>query len=603
MGGKYREQWNNTEIFLDFDDVKIVESIDKIKGGIELLSAKLTEIQMPADFTLVAELSKTRRDIYRRSTDLKTFCHLKLSVDGAFEPAKALLFRVNQLVCEFEQVVEPLNRILVEASNEWVRSYLADGNQEEAARIRFLRMKRPYILNLELENALKSMSVGGFQAWGDLYKNIGGTLRCKVESVDGVESMSLGKASSLRSSTENETRRATYHGIHNAWREHGETCATILNSMISWRLKEDTLRSKKQERHFLDLALEQGRLSRQTLDVLLEVVESEGRLVGHRAAGLKAQVLGKERLDPWDELAGLPSGESAQTQESIVKMDFQQAMDLVAKSCEKLGREPAEFVKMMGERGYIDALDSSNRNQGAYCTGFLKDRTPRVFMTFAPEPTHAITLAHELGHAYHGWVMRDMSVDEIHYPMTLAETASTFFETIFKDSLQTSPEVVGGAKIAAWQNIQACIAYLTDIPRRFFLEKDMYKVVASGERLSPNILRKLVVKNSERFYGDTVNSHNEDFWLSKMHFYIPSLRFYNFPYIFGYLFSMYIYDWGQGKGDSLLSAYNELLRDCGRMSCEDLAEKHLGVDISQADFWRKSISIVRAQIDTAATIF
>ena len=117
-------------------------------------------------------------------------------------------------------------------------------------------------------------------------------------------------------------------------------------------------------------------------------------------------------------------------------MPFDEAIVLIANAYGSVHPDMGEFVRMVNDARWIEGTVSSRKRPGAYCTGFAKSKTPRVYMTYQGSPTDVITLAHELGHAFHSWVMRDLPDCQRSYGMSLAETASTFGESTVRDALR-----------------------------------------------------------------------------------------------------------------------------------------------------------------------
>ncbi|MFZ9521654.1 MAG: M3 family metallopeptidase, partial [Silvanigrellaceae bacterium] len=253
------------------------------------------------------------------------------------------------------------------------------------------------------------------------------------------------------------------------------------------------------------------------------------------------------------------------------------------------------FVDVMWLIGWIEGSVSNNKRPGAYCTRFAKSRTPRVYMTYKGSLEDVGTLAHELGHAFHNWVMRDLPLPETYYPMTLAETASIFAETVVSDVLLKKSSTPAEKRQVLWGDLGSAEAFLLNIPARFWFEKSFYEK-RSERTLSPDELSALMSDSWKRAYGDTLSEMNPLFWCSKLHFHISGTSFYNFPYTFGYLFALGVYAQREKQGKDFYRNYVNLLRDTGRMSAEEVARKHLGVNISEQGFWNDSIAIVAKQI-------
>jgi oligoendopeptidase F len=332
-----------------------------------------------------------------------------------------------------------------------------------------------------------------------------------------------------------------------------------------------------------------NRITRTTLDTLLAACE-EGAPLARRAALAMARVTGREQLGPWDMRAPAPvlSGTS-----DVIQFDA--AVDLIASAYGEVAPEMGEFVRMMAERRWIEGTVSGNKRPGAYCTGFAKSRTPRVYMTYTGSSSDVITLAHELGHAFHSWVMRDLSEAQRSYGMSLAETASTFGETTVRDALLKRATDVQGRLDIMWEEVSALPSFMLNIPARYTFEKAFYE--KRGERpLRPAELKALMSEAWDQWYAESISEPDPMFWASKLHFYISGLSFYNFPYLFGYLFSMGVYLRREMLGDDFYDRYVALLRDTGRTTAEDLAKAHLDVALDQPDFWRDTIARLEPRV-------
>jgi oligoendopeptidase F len=197
---------------------------------------------------------------------------------------------------------------------------------------------------------------------------------------------------------------------------------------------------------------------------------------------------------------------------------------------------------------------------------------------------NVVTLAHELGHAYHNWVMKDLPYSKTHYSMTLAETASIFAETLVKRDLLSLAETKEDKLNILWQDAESAAALMINIPARYEFEKSLVEARKIKPQ-TPSELKEMMSESWEKWYGDTLTSYDPMFWANKLHFSISGLGFYNYPYLFGYLFSLGIYGQKDKFGEKFNGLYNEILKDTGSMMAEDLIQKHLGQDIEKAGFW------------------
>ena len=221
----------------------------------------------------------------------------------------------------------------------------------------------------------------------------------------------------------------------------------------------------------------------------------------------------------------------------------------------------------------------------------MLSKESRIFMTYNESLGDVLTLAHESGHAYHGFLMRDLRPFARGYPMTLAETASTFGEQVLMNGCLDDPTLTDQQKALMLDvEVGHGAIYLLDIPVRYEFEKAFYEERAKNP-VSVSRLKQLMIDSQRRVLGDTLESGGEDpyFWASKLHFYITGLTFYNFPYTFGYLLSRGLYALFKKQGASFLTKYEEFLRLAGSDTAENVVKRAVGEDIEQVTFWTEAI--------------
>ena len=450
--------------------------------------------------------------------------------------------------------------------------------------IHHARAHKDQLLSVPEEQLITALATNGLHTWGNLYTELAGTLKCEING----ESMGLAKAANLLSHRESATRKAAWEGIRNAWSDNQSPVAAGLNAINGWRLEETKKRASKRELHYLDKSCHQSRISRKTLDALMETTYQQ-RDVGQRALSAMAKVLGQDRMNAWDVMAPPPVTGKA---EEIL---FDDAIALISKAFNHLTPEMGDFAVMMAEKGWIDGEPTPNRSTGAYCTKFADPKEPRIFLTYEGTMTNVLTLAHELGHAWHNWVMRDLSSMQSRYPMTLAETASIFAETLVREALTEQASTPQQQLEIAWQDAQEAAIMLLNIPARFEFEKRLVEARKVGA-LRPAQLCKMMNESWAKWFENSLTQYDDLFWASKLHFSISSLGFYNYPYLFGYLFSLGIYAQQDNYGEQFNQKYTDLLRDTGIMTAEDVVQKHLNKDLTQPQFWKDSLAIVEASV-------
>lgn len=272
---------------------------------------------------------------------------------------------------------------------------------------------------------------------------------------------------------------------------------------------------------------------------------------------------------------------------------YDEACDFIIENFATFGAEISAFAKHALENRWVEAEDRPNKRPGGYCTGLPEFEESRIFMTFTGSPSDASTLAHELGHAFHSHVMRDLPTLNRRYAMNVAETASTFAETIIGNATVAKAKTKEEKITLLNAKMGNAVAMFLNIHARFLFEDKLYEERSKGI-VSEQRLNELMVNAQKEAYCDSLSSYHPHFWCSKLHFFIDDVPFYNFPYTFGFLFSLGIYAESLKNPEGFERKYIALLRDTGSMKVEDLAMKHLGVDLTKPGFWEAGIKLMES---------
>ena len=526
--------------------------------------------------------------------NVETYLNCALSVDGKNGPAKALLSKLQTITAELGQAYGAVRQLLKLAGNEFIEAFLAAPHTTaQRFAVGEMRKLRDQALSLQEEDLILALDVNGPQAWGNLYDNLSASVVCQVDLGDGPRTMGLAEAASLSQNESGAVRKAAFAAVGRGWQAQEESAAAIINALSGWRLSLYQRRSHTKKVHFLAEPLHHSRITLATLDAMMGAVK-EAVPLGRQVLKIQAGLLGKERLAPWDLFAPCPVKDGKPESHS-----FAEAIEIIAAAYGDIHPDMGSFVRMMAERQWIEGTVGPTKRPGAYCTHFPKSRSPRVYMTYTGGMRELKTLAHELGHAFHSWVMRDMPLEQTFYPMTLAETASIFGETVVNSALISHAQTPQQRLSFTWAQAREVESLLLNIPARFEFERQFY--TRRGEStLQPADLKQLMQESWASWYGDSLSEMDPMFWASKLHFSIPGLSFYNFPYTFGYLFSLGVYAQRERLGVKFFDAYVSLLRDTGRMTAEEVAAKHLGADLTKPDFWRQSIAIAKRSVEQFA---
>ena len=610
----YPTTWNNDQFFTSTADPAIAATLEQLQQDIDAIATACepftalvatAEDLDPADYTALIDqirpIHLQRSEVLKRLGNVNTYIYTALSIDTQDADANTWMPILQKLSADLSEGMTPFNVFLQRASEDFITAVLADPDLNEIDfLLRHSRKEKDFLLSVAEEQLMTALATSGLHTWGNLYSELAGTLKCEVQG----ETMGLAKAANLLSHSSRDTRQAAWQAIRAAWQTQQPSVAAGLNAINGWRLEEAKKRSRKRQLHYLDKSCHQSRIERATLDALMETTY-QNREIGQRALRAMAKALGQTQMHPWDVMAPAPvvnAKASAAVSAEAEGIEFGDAIALIANAFNQLTPEMGDFAIMMAQKGWIDGEPTPNRATGAYCTKFSDPREPRIFMTYEGTMINVLTLAHELGHAWHNWVMRDLSPMKCRYPMTLAETASIFAETLVREALMEKATTPAQKLEIAWQDAQSAGIFLLNIPARFEFEKRLVEARKIGA-LRPAQLCEMMDQSWQLWFEDSLSQYDDLFWASKLHFSISSLGFYNYPYLFGYLFSLGIYaqqpstaERRQGDGKKFNQRYTDLLRDTGTMTAEDVVWHHLQKDLSQPQFWQDSLSIVEKSV-------
>ncbi|MUI53261.1 M3 family oligoendopeptidase [Aliivibrio fischeri] len=581
--------WDLSIAFQSLQDPKLKQTISQLEQQI----ADFPQLDSDAAISQLQHAILMKEAITVNLATVASYANCIASVDSANNEAKALVNHMTKLGSALSQVFSPFLDNIVNSSLEQFEQIIS-GNEELNAHRFLLEEERKLVenrLSVKEEQLLSAMSVDGKNAWGKLYDNITGSMKVTLELADGTEEvMGLSQAASILYGSDTLRREPAWRAIQQGMKQNQESFSAILNALAGWRLTEYQKRSKEKSVHFLEPSLHGSRIEQATLDSMMSVAK-KNREVGQKAGRLMAKMFGTEQLTPWDQLASMPPlvGDAS-------NYSFDEAIDIIKDAFSGVSQEIADFVDVMVKNGWIDAAPQETKRLGAYCTKFADSRTPLVFMTWGNSMSDVLTLAHELGHAFHNWVMRDMPLCTTRYPMTLAETASIFAENVVRDALLAKAKTKEDKIEMLWEELSSALALTINIPVRYEFEKAFYEQRSSKE-LGAEDLSELMRVTWEEWYGNSMSEADSLFWASKLHFSIPEVSFYNYPYLFGYLFSIGVYAQREAKGADFYGDYINLLRDTGTMRAEEVVQKHLQMDLTQETFWQQSLDRVSNQID------
>ena len=524
-----------------------------------------------------------------RASHLGCYLYCLISDNAADEEANGEIANLEVMGAEHEKVGVYFLAAIKNASDE---AFKALTNQEAMKgaeySLRRSRIQAAKTMDASLEELTADLGVTGFNAWGRLRDIIAGKLEFDQEQPDGsVKKVPMAQKRSYMEHPDPFIRKSTLEGSNKAWAGMEDVAAACLNSIAGTRL---ALYKRRKIDHFLDQALFESSITRATLDAMLGAI-AEKYEIPRRFLRIKAKMMGREKIGFQDEAAPLPL-------KNVDTVNWAAAVDRIKNSFGRVYPALAEFSTRAFDKNWIESEARPGKMPGGYCNSTYFGKHPVIFMTYNNTLGDVQTLAHELGHCFHEWIMRDTRPMARDYPMTLAESASTFAETILTDAILEDPEASDITKAQILDvRMQNASAFMLNIPMRFIFEKSFYEERAQGE-VPVSRLKKLTLDAQRECYGDVLDESEMDpyFWASKGHFFITGVSFYNFPYSFGYLFSLGLFARFKKEGPDFLPQYERMLAMSASETAENVAKECLGVDLESKEFWLDSISLIEEDL-------
>lgn len=433
------------------------------------------------------------------------------------------------------------------------------------------------------EELAAELNVTGGVAWGRLHGNVSSQITVDIELDGETKSMPMSAARNLAYDPRREVRERAYHAELAAWQEHAVPLAAALNSIKG---QVNTLTKRRGWDSALDEAIHDAAIDRQTLDAMMTAAH-ESFPNFRRYLRAKARALKQEQLPWFDMFAPLATGTRVWA--------YSDARDFILTNFGSYSDKMQDLARRAFDQNWIDAEPRAGKRDGAFCM-WTRNGESRILSNFKPAYGGVSTLAHELGHAYHNLVKAERTAIQRSTPMTLAETASIFCETIARQA--ALHETSGAERLAILEaSLEGSCQIVVDISSRFLFESRLFDGRLARE-LSVEEFNELMLQAQRDTYGDGLASEklHPYMWAVKNHYYSSGLSFYNFPYMFGLLFGLGLYARYQADPNGFKAGYDDLLSSTGMADAATLAAR-FGINIRTPDFWRASLGIIAKDVE------
>ena len=574
------EVWNLDVIYRGFDDPAFAADMEKLEKLVKDYAAFAGELvgQTPLDGLKKGIALEEALTVL--TAKLGEYASLRQSVNTRDAEAGSRLGQVMQRIsgaagaqAAWREWVSKIPDLMVlVAGDETLKDYT----------FLFERLLRnsTHLLGSLGEQISARLSMSGSSAWSDLQ----GYLTSTVPVSYNGGTTNLSAIRNLAYDPDPAVRKAAYEAELSCYDRIKDSVAFALNSIKLETISDCQLRGYGSP---LDRTLEQSDMKRQTLDAMLGAME-EYMPKFRQYLRAKGKALGHENGLPWYDLFA-PMGKSA------AQYTAEDAKRILVELFSTFDQELADMVARAFDESWIDFYPRDGKTGGAFCAGVECIGQSRILTNFDGTFGSIVTLAHELGHAFHNQCIRTHRPLNRDYSMPVAETASTFNECVVMAAAIRQAKSHDEELALIESQLQDVTQIICDIYSRYLFES---MVLENREQqfMDADTLCGMMLKAQEQSYGDGLDPgfRHPYMWICKSHYY--GATFYNFPYAFGGLFARGLYAQYQREGAAFVPKYKKLLRTTTVATAEDVA-KVAGIDLTDKEFWRGALQTVAQQID------
>lgn len=575
------KEWSLEKLYKGYDD-------PQFKADEQKLDELLKEI---AEFT--ADLSGNPKDVLVRAIRLNQeitalaeklflFAELQQAVNtsdtvstaaaGRFERKLSTLAVPRTALVQYIASLDDLSAYIEQDELLKEHEFFLNNIKEQAA----------YTLSPEVEKAISLYEISGSSAWGDMQSYLTSTV--PVEFEGGVTSLT-----DIRNKAYDRdpaVRKAAYEAELKAYERIKDAVAFSLNSIKMEVIHHCQLRGYDSP---LDETLKNAHMKRETLDALLGAIE-EYLPRFHEYMKAKAKLLGHENGLPFYDMFAPLEGNSR-------TFTTEEAGDYLVSLFKGFDEEEAAMIRRAFDEAWIDFYPHEGKVGGAFCAPVHVLKESRILTNFDGTLSDIVTLAHELGHAFHDHCLADNSILNIDVSMPVAETASTFNEVVAMNAAIKAESDPIAKRALIESQLSDANQIICDIYSRYLFETAVFENREEGFMFADRLC-ELMLDAQKKAYGDGLDPQylHPYMWICKSHYYSGNMSFYNFPYAFGGLFSRGLYAKYLKDGESFVPLYKKLLKATGTTTVEGAAEV-AGIDLTDKDFWRASLQILADEID------
>ena len=571
--------WNLNDLYQGFDD-SFYRDIDTIKKLIDKSIELAPQLGTKESLETWLHHEQTLSTLILNTS---AYVSLVRSVDSTNATASSVSGQLMSIYSKLSIPNAQFNQFIADYANdvqEWFDS--SDIIKEHEFLLKNIIKSADHNLSDAVEEAISRLSINAGANWSSLHSHL--TSNTTIDFND--ETHTLTSLRNLAYSDDVKLRKDAYYAELALSEKIEDPIAFALNSIKGQVNQITDLRNYSSP---LEHTLDQSHMTLETLNALMNAIENYTphfrRYLQH-----KAKLLGHE--------AGLPFYDLFAPFESEIKKSYtiEESKDFIVESFRDFSDDLADMTANAYDDGWVDFLPREGKRGGAFCMNLPHIKQSRIMTNFDGSTSAVVTMAHELGHAYHGYRTEDHSILNTDYSMPVAETASTFCENIvFNAALKVSSDE---EKLILLENsLQDSTQIIVDIASRYKFETEVFKR-RQNEFMFAGDFKEIMLQAQKDTYGDGLDESvlHPYMWLNKGHYYSSGLSFYNFPYAYGGLFALGLYAKFEEEGKPFVAKYDNLLSATTTMNCEEVGLL-AGIDVRDQAFWESSLDQIVKRID------
>ena len=575
------KEWSLDKLYTGYDDPKFSEDEKKLDIVIEDIVSFTSNLSgNPVD--VLNKAITLNQNLDNLIASLFYFAQLKMSVNTSDAESAAVAGRLSQKLSALAAPESALIKYIDQIEN--LQSVI-DSNEllkEHEFYIKNMKERAGYTLSPEVEQVISLYEISGSSAWSDLQGFLTSTVPVEYEG----STTTLSDIRNKAYDPDSKVRKSAYDAELKAYDRIKNGIAFSLNSIKMEVINRCKLRGYDSP---LDEALKNAHMKRETLDALLTAMQEYlPKFWEYMRA--KAKLLGHENGLPfYDLFAPLEGNDTVYTTED--------AKAYLVNLFSTFDKEETDMIAKAFDEAWIDFYPHEGKVGGAFCAGLESIKESRILTNFGGTLGDVVTLAHELGHAFHNYCLRDNSILNLDVSMPVAETASTFNEVVCMNAAISAEKDPIARRALIEGQLMDANQIICDIYSRYLFESAVFDN-RENEFMFADKLCELMLDAQKKAYGNGLDPEylHPYMWACKSHYYSGGLSFYNFPYAFGGLFARGLYAKYLNEGESFVPLYKKLLKATGTTTVEGAAEV-AGINLTDVNFWRSSLQILADEID------